>query len=83
MNTFETWQANVLANKQVILKDVLERFDLELHGDDYWVEHVLPDGTEIDINIYMLIDELKVTAYPLKDFEGCISTNTALWEQLQ
>jgi hypothetical protein len=57
---------------------LVELWDFDRDGDDYWHSYQLPDGSYIDINIYLYSDEgkefISSTAYPVwKD--GQINTS--------
>jgi hypothetical protein len=48
---------------------LIELWDLDRDGDDYWHSYELPDGSYVDINIYVWADNgkdfLSSTAYPV------------------
>jgi hypothetical protein len=74
-------QQSIIDNIEIIsafASGLIELYDFDRDGDDYWHGYKLPDGSYVDINIYVFSDGdkewLNATAYPIWG-DGQINTS--------
>lgn len=84
MTKIASSQQKIMDNIQAIrafCEGVTELYDVDKHGDDYWTAYQLPDGSYVDINIYVYAEDpeefMCATAYPV-DGAGNILTSHAV-----
>ena len=74
------------ATLRAYARGLAELYDVDRDGDDYWTATSLPDGTVVDVNVWIdgrwKRERLRITAYAIDDNGSTITTNSlSLYEQ--
>jgi hypothetical protein len=90
MNKVASTQQKIIDNLQAIrsfCEGVTELYNVDVHGDDYWTSYELPDGSYVDINIYVYADApdefMSAVAYPVDGAGNTLTGQAVTLKRIQ